>query len=186
MIRFLLFAVTSLFAVADGARAADWTMVAATSRLEFAATFEGNAAPGSFRDFDARMRFDADTPTKGSLDVAIVVTSADMNSREVNNAIAGPDWFDFARFPRAEFHSTDIKTAGANRYLASGTLNLKGVQQALEVPFTWTEADGIAQMGGEFVVKRNAFGIGTGQWASTNVIGPDVKISFHVRLRKSG
>jgi polyisoprenoid-binding protein YceI len=41
-------------------------------------------------------------------------------------------------------------------------------------------------MGGEFVVRRNAFGIGTGQWASTNVIGPDVKISFHVRLRKSG
>jgi polyisoprenoid-binding protein YceI len=40
-------------------------------------------------------------------------------------------------------------------------------------------------MEGEFVVKRGAFGIGTGEWAATRVIGADVKIRFNVRLHKS-
>ena len=38
-------------------------------------------------------------------------------------------------------------------------------------------------MQGEFVVKRALFGIGTGEWAANNVIGPDVTIKFRVRLR---
>jgi hypothetical protein len=40
-------------------------------------------------------------------------------------------------------------------------------------------------MEGEFTVKRAAFGIGTGEWTATNVIGPDVKVKFRVRLRKA-
>lgn len=186
MIRSCVLAAVVFFSAAAGAGATDWTMDAATSRLEFAATFEGNPAPGVFKEFDTRMHFDADKPAEGRLDVAIVVPTADMNSADVNKAIGGPDWFDFARFPRAEFHSTDIRSTGANRYLARGLLNLKGVQQPVEVPFSWTAAGGTARMDGELIVKRNAFGIGAGQWASTKVIGPDVVIKFNVRLRKNG
>ncbi|MBS0344742.1 MAG: YceI family protein, partial [Proteobacteria bacterium] len=38
---------------------------------------------------------------------------------------------------------------------------------------------------GTFVVKRGAFGIGTGEWTATNVIGADVNVAFKVRLRKA-
>jgi polyisoprenoid-binding protein YceI len=65
-------------------------------------------------------------------------------------------------------------------------LSLKGVQQPVEVPFTWTETGEAARMEGEFNVKRGAFGIGTGEWATTSVIGADVKVKFSVRLRKGG
>ena len=186
MIRIYVLAATVFFLASAGAGAADWTMDAATSRLEFAATFEGNAAPGVFKEFDTRMHFDADKPAEGRIDVAIVVKSADMNNADVNKAIGGSDWFDFARFPRAEFHSADIRSAGANRYLARGLLNLRGVQQPVEVPFSWVEANGTARMDGELIVKRSVFGIGAGQWASTKVIGPDVTIKFNVRLHKNG
>jgi polyisoprenoid-binding protein YceI len=131
------------------------------------------------------MHFDADRPTQGRLDVTIVVKSADMNSADVNKAIAGADWFDFARFPQAEFHATDISRTGVGRYLARGTLKLKGVQQPVEVPFTWGETGDVAKLEGELIVKRGAFGIGTGEWAVTSVIGADVKIWFSVRMRKS-
>ena len=36
------------------------------------------------------------------------------------------------------------------------------MQQPVEVPFGWTQAAGAARMEGELVVKRAAFGIGTG------------------------
>ena len=51
---------------------------------------------------------------------------------------------------------------------------------------SWAETGDAAKMDGEFVVKRGAFGIGTGEWASTSVIGADVTIKFSVRLRKVG
>jgi polyisoprenoid-binding protein YceI len=185
LIRQCLLAAGLLAAALPSAQAADYRMEPATSRLEFAATFESAAVPGVFREFDTRMRFDAQKPGEGRLEVTIVVKSADMNSADVNQAIAGVEWFDFARFPRAEFVATDIRRTDAGRYSARGMLILKGVQQPIEVPFSWAETGDAARMEGEFVVKRGAFGIGTGDWAATRVIGADVKIRFNVRLRKS-
>jgi polyisoprenoid-binding protein YceI len=187
MTRFSLLATAVLtICAAEPAQAADWKMDAASSRLEFAATYERTAAPGVFREFDTRLHFDADKPAEGRLDVTIVVQSADMSNADVNKAISGAEWFDFARFPRAEFHATEIRRTAAGRYLARGSLSLKGVQQAVEVPFAWSETGDTAKMEGEFTVKRVAFGIGTGEWASASVIGADVMIRFSVRLRKVG
>jgi len=173
-----------LASAAPQAAAADWNMDRSGSRLEFIATFEKSAAPGIFREFDARVRFDPDKLTESRVDVTVAVTSADMSSAEVNKAIRGPEWFDFQQFQQAEFHATDIRRTEANRYLARGTLSLKGVRQPIEVPFLWTGDTDAATMEGEVTVKRIAFGIGGGEWAATNVIGADVKVKFRVRLRK--
>jgi polyisoprenoid-binding protein YceI len=168
------------------AQAADWRMEAASSRLEFVASYEKIAVPGVFREFDTRLSFDADKPAGSTLEVTVRIGSADMNSGDINNAIRTTDWFDSARFPQAEFRSTDIRRTEANRYLARGTLNLKGVQQAVEVPFTWAAARDGASMEGELTLKRGLFGIGRGEWAASNIIGADVKVKFRVVLRRAG
>jgi polyisoprenoid-binding protein YceI len=176
-----------LAAAPHAVSAADWRMDPAGSRLEFIATFEKTPAPGVFKEFDTRiMRFDPEQPAGGSLDVTVKVTSADMSIPDVNKEIRGKDWFDYAGFPQAEFHSTDLRREQGNRYVARGTLSLKGVKQAVEVPFTWTGDANRASMEGELTLKRGAFGIGTGEWAATSVIGADVKVKFTVKLRRSG
>lgn len=179
-----LLAASMFCAVPPSAHAADWTMDAAASRLEFFATFERTAAPGGFKQFETELRFDPEQPAQASLEVTIAVNSADMNSADVNQAIRDAPWFDVARFPQARFRSTDIRRIDASRFLARGTLNLKGVQQRIEVPFAWSQSATAARMQGELVVKRSEFGIGTGEWAATNVIGAEVKIRFDVRLRR--
>jgi len=135
-----------------------------------------------------RLGFDGDSPAGGRLDVTIRIASADMASADINKAIAGPEWFDVARHPLAEFHATEIRRAPAGsppgRFVARGTLALKGVTQPLEVPLAWTAAAGGATLDGEFSVKRSLFGIGTGEWAATSVIGADVSVKFHVQLRE--
>jgi polyisoprenoid-binding protein YceI len=161
-------------------------MEPAQSRLEFVATFEKSAAPGVFKEFDTRFRFDPDKPEAGRLDVTVKVTSADMKSSDVNRAIRGPDWFDFARFPQAAFHAEDIRRAAPGQYLARGTLTLKGVKKELELPFSWQESGDAATMQGELSVERLPFGIGTGEWANGSTIGLDVRVKFSVRLRKEG
>jgi polyisoprenoid-binding protein YceI len=168
------------------ALAADWKMDPAGSKLEFIASFEKAPAPGVFKEFDARLRFDPEKPAGGSLDVLVKVTSADMNIADVNREIRGKDWFDYAGFPQAEFHSMDLRRTGGNHYLARGTLSLKGAQQPVEVPFAWTAAAGGAVMEGEFTLKRGDFGIGAGEWKATDTIGAEVKVKFRVKLRKGG
>ncbi|MBI2960240.1 MAG: YceI family protein [Betaproteobacteria bacterium] len=168
------------------ALAADWRMDPSGSRIEFVATFEKSAAPGVFKEFDTRLQFDPDRPAQSRLDVAIKVTSADMGSAQVNEAIRGAEWFDFARYPQAEFHATDIRRIDSNRYLARGILSLKGARQPLEVPFAWSESAQSATIEGELTVQRGPFGIGTGEWKATNVIGGEVKVKFKVRLRRAG
>lgn len=172
-------------ALACPALAADWNMDPAGSKLEFIATFEKNAAPGAFKEFDARLRFDPDKPAGGSLDVTVKVTSADMNIPDVNKEIRNKDWFDYAGFPQAEFHSSDLRRVEGNRYAAHGTLSLKGAKRPVEVPFTWTASGGGAVMEGELTLKRGDFGIGLGEWKATDTIGAEVKVKFKVRLRKS-
>lgn len=174
------------FLLSGPALAADWRMDPAPSRLEFIATFEKTAAPGVFREFDTRLRFEADKPEAGKLDVTVKVTSADMKSGDVNRAIRGPEWFDYTRFPQAEFHAEDIRRVAPGRYLARGVLTLKGMKKELEVPFTWQESANTATMEGELSVERLQFGIGTGEWANGNTIGLGVRVKFSVRLRKEG
>lgn len=167
------------------ARAADWQLEPANSRLEFAATFEKTPAPGVFREFDVKLSLDPAKEDAGRLDVTINIASADMASADINKAIAGAEWFDFARFRQAEFHATEVRRMQPGAFVARGTLTLKGVQQPVDVPFSWSESGGTANMEGKFVVKRGAFGIGTGEWTATTTIGADVTVTFKVRLRKA-
>ena len=184
MTRFRTLAAVLIFLAALPTYASDWQMDVAASRIELVATFEGSPSPGAFKDFDTRLSLDPGEAAKGSLDVTIAVKSADWGNADINKAIAGPEWFDFARYPQAEFHAAEIRRLAGDRYLARGTLSLKGKQVPVEVPFAWTEGAGVAHMDGEFIVKRGAFGIGTGEWAAANVIGPDVKVKFSVQLHK--
>ncbi len=170
------------------ARAAEWTMdTAAGSRLEFAATFQKKPAPGVFKDFTVQLDFNPEKPAEARLHVRIRVSSADMTRSTLNQAIAGREWFDFVRYPQADFQASDIRPVpgDAGHYLARGTLSLKGMQQPVEVPFTWNAAGSAASMQGQFTVQRAAFGIGTGEWAATDDIGPDVSVKFRVQLREA-
>lgn len=175
-----------LAASSHAVSAAEWRAVASASRLEFVATYERTPVPGAFRTFDLRLRFDPAVPDAGVLEVTIDIASATMQSADIDAAIAGRDWFDAGRFPRAEFHASSIRRVAAGHYLASGTLTLKGVTLPLDVPFTWSPAADGATMEGELAVERARFRIGEGEWANSATIGPRVTVRFRVALHATG
>jgi polyisoprenoid-binding protein YceI len=161
--------------------AADWRFDANTSQLKFIPSFEGADAPGRFERFEVIMDFDPANPTTGSLKVVVDVTSADMDSHDINLAIAEPEWFGFSAFPEAIFTSTGIR--GDNgQYAASGILKLKGLEQAVKVPFHWQSDGTTARMEGSLDLDRMLFGIGTGEWSDDGPIAHRVRVSFKVTL----
>jgi polyisoprenoid-binding protein YceI len=175
-----------LLAVACPALGADWKSVPAGGKLEIIATFERTPVPGEFKRYDVRLRGFDPAKAGGRLEVDIQTASADMNVPDVNREIRGKDWFDVAAHPQAGFRSTELRRAGGNRYVARGTLSLKGAKQPVEVPFTWTPAGDGGVIEGELTVKRGAFGIGAGEWAASDTVGADVKVKFKVRMAKAG
>ena len=186
MSKLVIMAAAFVGSLGINAQAADWRMDPAGSELRFTATFQRSPAPGLFRKFDVSVESFPGNLPRSRIDVVIAVPSADMSSDEINGAIRGPDWFDTARFPVAEFHATDVRSAGKNRYLAVGTLKVKDVARPIEVPFRWESHGDAATMDGELTINRAAFGIGVGEWLSTKVIGADVNVHFVVHLHKEG
>lgn len=165
------------------ADAGGWKMDPTSSRLEFMVTYEKESVSAVFRQFHTSIQFDPKRPAAGELRVTVEVTSADFDSAEVNQAIREPEWFDLARFPQAEFHSKEIRSTGPGHYVARGTLSLKGIRKEIAVPFSWRSSGDTATMEGELTLDRAGFGIGTGEWASGDVIGLDVRAKFSVRFR---
>jgi polyisoprenoid-binding protein YceI len=168
------------------AHAADWRIDPAGSKVEYIATFQKTRASGTFKQFDMRVRFDPNQPADSVVDVTIVTASADMIDADVNKAIRGPDWLDSARFPQAVFRASDVRRVEGTRYVARGALTVKGIEQQVEIPFSFTNEADTATVAGELTLKRAAFHLGLGEWASTEVVGPDVTVKFSVKLRRAG
>lgn len=172
------------------ANAADWKMDPSGSRLEFIAAYERATAPGLFREFDTRLRFDPERLAESRIDVTIATGSAEMRSDVASATLHAPEWLDVARFPRAGFYAASVRGVGANRYVAAGTLRLKGIERLIEVPFTWTAAGATATMQGDLTINRLAFGIGGNEAASTRaivpIVGADVRLRFRILLIAAG
>ena len=91
---------------------ADWQMDSKASRLEFTASYQGEAAPGAFRDFSTRLRFDPVRPETGELHVVVNITSADMGSEDLHEGMRTAEWFDTARFAQADASTQEGATYG--------------------------------------------------------------------------
>jgi polyisoprenoid-binding protein YceI len=154
----------------------EWRSIAALSQLNYWVGFQSVPIKGEFRKFSVRYK-PGDT-----LLVSVDIRSAEMGDSELNSEIAAADWFDSKHFAEARFVSNSIASINDtdNQFLASGTLQLKGISRTIAVPFSW-QPDG--HITGELVIPRTDFAIGSGQWSSSDQIGIDVRVSFDVRLQ---
>ncbi len=170
------------------ATANEWHMSTDRSRLDFVITYAGQETVGVFRRFTTNLQFDPVDLSDSRLVVTVAVLSADMNSADINEAIAGPEWFDFMHFADAQFISDSIAVTDDmnTRFVATGRLRLKGVERVIEVPFAWSQEDGSAQLRGELTLQRGDFDIGSGEWAASDIIGEAVRVQFDITLVDAG
>lgn len=148
-------------AVPASAAPAGWAVVPAKSRIGFFGTYAGNAFKGNVGQWNATIRFDpADLP--GSKVTALIATATVRTGDKFQDTtLAGAEWFDPAQFPRATFATTKISAAGPGRYVADGTLTMKGKAIPVRLPFTLKIAGDTATMQGTTTLDRIALGLGT-------------------------
>lgn len=181
-----LAAMLLIAAPAPAAAPTAWTADPARSTLEFQFIQAGAKTTGRFTKFVANVDFDPANPATGKIDVAIDMGSADTRDKERDDTLKTKDLFDTSSFLRATYVATQIVPKGTG-FEAKGKLTLRGVTKDVPITFTLvpgTEAGApVAAMKGTATIQRLAFGVGQGEWKSTEWISDDVQVLFNLKLQ---
>ena len=157
----------------------------AKSSLEFSFVQAGAQNKGKFAKFPVMFEASPDGLSATRLDVTVEMASMDSGDKDRDDTLRGADLFSVARFPQARFTSTQIiKTAAG--FDAVGKLTIRGVTRDQHVPLTFRTANeqghAVGYLAGKTTIHRLDFGVGQGDWKSTEWVGNDITVSYNVRL----
>ena len=173
----------TLLAVAAAAAAyADQQLVPAQSEIVFTSRQMGVPVDGRFRKFDAQVAFDPRQPQAAHIALSIDLGSVALGAAEVEAELAKPDWFGVKEHPRATFQSATVQPLGGGRFDVAGKLAIKGITRDVVVPVALAQAGGDTTATGAFVIKRQDFRIGDGEWNDTSLVANEVQVKFKLRL----
>ena len=160
-----------------------WT-VTKSSTLGFSATWAEDTITGQFKRWTADILFSPDALDRSKLTVSIDTSSAATGDDQRDSSLPSDDFFATAAHPKATFTASKFRKTGEGKFVADGTLDLRGVKKPVSLSFTLKIDGDTATARGVTTLDRTAFGVGQGEWASTDQIGAKVKVSFAITAKK--
>lgn len=193
----LLTAAAVLSIVALGlapAGAQSWNVDTGHSEVNFKVNHFFTPVSGTFDEFEIELSYDADNPAASSVAVTIPVASVNTNNERRDGHLRSGDFFEAEEHGEITFKSTSVRVADDGQLIATGPLTIKGVAQEIELPITLLGIQEIPaemqeRMGGvskvasfkaTTAIDRGDFGVGTGNWAATLVVGAEVGVEILV------
>jgi polyisoprenoid-binding protein YceI len=177
-------------ALAAGAAPVKYTLEQPASLLRFSFEQAGANNTGRFGKYTADVTFAADNLAASKIDVSIDIASLDTGDKERDDTLKSADLFDPAKFPKARFVSSKITIVGGGRYEAQGKLTIRNVTKDIKLPITFQtkEEKGrqMAYLTGRYTLKRLEYGVGQGDWKSTEWVKDDVVVTFSLKLAPVG
>lgn len=147
-------------------------------RLGFSVNYSGSPVIGSFDKWDAAIRFSPEDLPNSSIKATIDLASVGTGDSERDDMLRGESFFAVAAHPKATFTAKGFKPAGAGRYSAAGTLSLNGKARPVRLDFSLAITGDSAKVKGTASLQRTAFGVGTGEFASTDALADAVGVNF--------
>jgi polyisoprenoid-binding protein YceI len=157
---------------------------AAGSSLGFTFEQAGAQSNGSFKQFATTFDYDEKNLAASKLNVKVQIASLDTQDKDRDGTLNGADLFDSQKFPAATYAASSL-AKGANGIEAVGKLTIRGVTKDLRVPLTIKPAGTGLDLSGSVTIKRLDFGVGQGEWKSTETVGDTVKLTYKVALNKA-
>lgn len=165
------------------ASAIDWKTDPDASKLEFVGEYMEEDFRGRFERFLPQIRFDPQDLSSSRFQVAVDLVSARTGDEEWDEYLVGEDFFAAEENPQAQFVAERFE-ATETGYVAHGSLKLRGVEQPVDLRFTFTVDGERATLDGEASLNRIAFGVGTGDWADPEMIGHSVRVQTQLKLTR--
>ncbi|MXP41010.1 hypothetical protein GRI75_05045 [Altererythrobacter soli] len=131
---------------------------------------------GKFGTWSGDIRFDPLAPETAAIAITVDLASATLNDGFRDGLLKGDEFFDIASGPTATFTSSSVEALPDGRYVAHGTLSLRGVSQPQDVEFRLTGGDEAKRVEGSATIERQPFNIGFGQYGGS--LDPSVAVEF--------
>ena len=180
------FILSTLFApMAILAGVPKWEILKEKSSITFAATQNNSTVTGEFKTFSGEINFDTAQLSVSNVSLVIDIDSVTTSYPEIAKTLKSPSWFDSKTYPKGTFKATSFKKVGDNTYEANGILRLRDKSLMITVPFELTSLSATTAVAkGEVAIQRSTFGVGAGEWATTDNVKDEVKISFTLSATK--
>ncbi len=163
--------------------AQDWLVDTKKSSVGIVGHKPTGPLTGSVEKWDGHIIFDPENLNASHVSVTIDTASIRTNDQQLNTLLPGSDWLSANTFPMATFESTSITHTGGNAYAAAGTVTIRGIRQAVTVPFTVDILNNTAHAQGTFSVLRTDFGIGS-LMENTPDLGFSIGVTFDLNATK--
>ena len=112
------------------------------------------------------------------------MSSASSGDEQRDASLPGSDWFDTAVHPKATFVATRFDKKGEGRFVARGKLTLRGVSRPVDLPFRLKIDGDRAEVSGVTNLDRTTFGVGQGEWTSTDQIPARVTVRIALKAQR--
>jgi polyisoprenoid-binding protein YceI len=173
-----------------GQTAQEWKLDKSHASVQFGINHFFSEVPGSFSDFTGTFFFDENNLKGSKVTFAIQVASVKTGEPDRDSHLQSADFFDAARFPTITFTSTNLQKTGANTYNVQGKLTIRDVTKSVTLPLVitgkadnpWKEGAVIMGWKIETTLDRTQYGVGTGSWAATAIVGDEVRIKIQMEL----
>ena len=163
-----------------------WKFQQSGSTLTFVFEQAGAATEGRFGQFTATLLLPIEPAARGTLSVTVDLASLSTGDAQRDTLLRGSDLFDVAKHPKAQFKVSSLAPTNQGRVTLDGVLTLRGVSKRLSIPATLqpdvTAKPRTVVLRGETTLNRLDFGIGQGEWKSTEWVANAVKVRFTLRF----
>ena len=166
--------------------AAAFVLDPAKSTLSFVFKQAGAMTEGHFSRFHVQLAASASDASPRSVAVDVELASLDTSDKDRDQTLRGADLFNVGKYPHASFKAAVLGKAGSNAVTLDGTLTLRDVSRRISIPATLVLAKeagaAAAHLTGEILINRLDYGVGQGEWKSTEWVDNAVKVRFALRL----
>ena len=154
------------------------------SSLRFRTTWSGEAIAGGFSQFSGSIVFSPDALDQSNVTITVEAGSVFSGDSSRDETLKGDDFFATGANRSAVFRADRFRKTGPDRYVAQGTLRIKGMTAPLSIPFSLKIAGDEATMQGSATIDRLVYKIGEGDYASTAEIPAAVAVDILVKARR--
>ena len=170
-----------------------WQIDKSHSAVNFTINHFFTPVDGSFDEYEAVVNFDPSNLGESSIDVTISVSSVNTRNARRDGHLLTDDFFNAEAYPNIRFVSNQIVQDGENNFVARGQITIRDVTRDFDLPFEllgvmdhpMRENTTVAGIVASAELMRNDFGVGTGDWRATAVVGDRVNIQLNLELLAS-
>jgi len=173
-------------AASAGAQDMQFVKDAAHSEINFVAESRLLDAHGFWEKWDAALTFNPTAWEKSSVKITIDTRSVNTRVAMRDNHLRSNDFFAADSFPQITFVSKIVNKLGDTRLNVTGDLTIRGVTKTVTIPATlafWDDAGKTGRFKGQFIVRRNEFGVGFNP--PGNPIADEVAVDVNLTFRQA-